>query len=314
MRIVSSIKLALAARMGLILGMLVFGATIITAQGINGGEHPEQIPDSVAYRLWFTRLGHALDDEAKEPGITASTLLQTGLSETDQSVVRGEVISWWKNYLKIVADYHAANVAAGTVTPPVRVAYKQSVVDLTMTTAQSIKTSLSQDGATRFYAFIVSGQEESNPQKPHGTRRKCDECVIGEENPELIPDSVAYRSWFSRVFRALDYAKDLEDPNAPIIDMFSDVDGATLRGIILTWQQQEEELVSSYKAKVEEAYQSGTNFDNAIQHKFAHDQAELALATAKMAKEQLSSDGAASFEAFVQISKGSISMSDEGNI
>jgi hypothetical protein len=133
----------------------------------NGAKNPSAIPDSVAYRLWFTRLGHALDNEANNPGITAVTLLQTGLSETDQSVVRGEIMSWWTNYQKIVADYHA-KVVANAVTPTVYAAYKQSVVDLTMTTAQSIKTSLSQDGATRFYAFIQS--EKQNISMDAGVR------------------------------------------------------------------------------------------------------------------------------------------------
>ena len=78
--------------------------------------------------------------------------------------------------------------------------------------------------------------------------------IKGSEHPELIPDSVAYGSWFGEVGHALD------DETHPVrvqavlgMTRLSEADQATLRGIVVVWHQQEKQLVSAYRAKIEEA-------------------------------------------------------------
>jgi hypothetical protein len=134
----------------------------------------------------------------------------------------------------------------------------------------------------------------------------------GSEHPELIPDSVAYRSWFDQVGHALDDKAKMPGQVQAVLSMthLSEADQAILKRIVLVWHQQEKQLVSTYNAKIEEANRTRDFTAYAIQVKFRHDHADLALATAKIAKESLSSEGARKFEQFMQGHKGAISMNE----
>jgi TPR repeat protein len=143
-------------------------------------------------------------------------------------------------------------------------------------------------------------------------------CVIrapmtnGREHPELIPDSVAYRSWFNQVGHALDDEAKVPGQTKAVLDMthLSDGDQAALKNIIRAWHQQQKQLVSTYNAEIEEANRVHDFRSYAIQVKFRHAQADLALGTAKIAKESLSPEGAKQFEQFIQAQKGAMSMND----
>jgi len=133
--------------------------------------------------------------------------------------------------------------------------------------------------------------------------------IKGSEHPELIPDSVAYRMWFSQVGHALDDEAKMPGQVQAVFSMthLSEADQAALKGIVITWRQQEKQLVSAYNSQIEEANRT-RDFTYAIQVKFKHDHADLALATAKIAQESLSTEGAKTFEQFIQGQKGAISM------
>jgi TPR repeat protein len=143
-------------------------------------------------------------------------------------------------------------------------------------------------------------------------------CVIrtpmirGGEHPELIPDSVVYRSWFNQVGHALDDEAKMPGQVQAVLSMthLSEADQAILKRIVLVWHQQEKQFVSTYNAKIEEANRTRDFTAYAIQVKFRHDHADLALATAKIAKESLSPEGARKFEQFIQDQKGAISMNE----
>jgi hypothetical protein len=90
----------------------------------------------------------------------------------------------------------------------------------------------------------------------------------------------------------------------------SDGDQATLINIIRAWHQQQKQLVSSYNAAVGEANRVRDFRSYAIQVKFRHAQADLALGTAKIAKESLSPEGAKQLEQFIQAHKSAMSMND----
>jgi len=125
--------------------------------------------------------------------------------------------------------------------------------------------------------------------------------IKGSEHPELTPDSVAYRSWFGQAGHALDDETKHPGRVQAVFGMtrLSEADQATLRRIVVVWHQQEKQLVCAYNAKVEEANRT-RDFTYAIQVKFNHDKADLALATAKIAKESLSPEGAKNCEQFIQ--------------
>jgi TPR repeat protein len=127
-----------------------------------------------------------------------------------------------------------------------------------------------------------------------------------------IPDSVAYRMWFSQVGHAFENETKMPGQTKAVLDMthLSDGDQATLEKIILAWHQQQKQLVSTYNAEIEEASRVRDFWSYAIQVKFRHAQADLALGTAKIAKESLSLEGAKQFEQFIQAQKGAISMND----
>jgi hypothetical protein len=129
--------------------------------------------------------------------------------------------------------------------------------------------------------------------------------IDGHKHPELIPDSVAYRTWFNQV------AREAETPGSFQAHLssthLSEADQAKLKAIVLVWLHQEKQLISAYNARVEEADRT-RDFTYPIQVKFRHANADLALATAKIVKAELSSDGAKQFEQLIQGIKSAISM------
>ena len=76
---------------------------------INGREHPELIPDSVAYRMWFSQVGHALDNEAKMPGQVQAVLSMTRLSEADQATLKRIVLTWQQQETPACLDVQRKN-------------------------------------------------------------------------------------------------------------------------------------------------------------------------------------------------------------
>ena len=136
--------------------------------------------------------------------------------------------------------------------------------------------------------------------------------INGHEHPELIPDSVAYRTWFGQVGYAFDNEAKMPGQTKAALDMthLSDGDQATLENIIRAWHQQQKQLVSTYNAEIGEANRVRDFRSYAIQVKFRHAQADSALGTAKIAKESLSPEGAKQFEQFIQAQKGAMSMND----
>jgi hypothetical protein len=111
--------------------------------------------------------------------------------------------------------------------------------------------------------------------------------INGGQHPEPIPDSVAYRTWFDQVGHAFDNEAKMPGQIKAVLDMthLSERDQATLKRIVLAWHQQEKRLVSTYNAEVEEAGRAHDFKSYAIQVKFRHASADLALATAEIARE-----------------------------
>jgi hypothetical protein len=135
--------------------------------------------------------------------------------------------------------------------------------------------------------------------------------IRGSEHPELIPDSVAYASWFREVGYAFDQEEKMPGQVQAVLDMtrLSEADQATLKEIVLTWHHLEKQLISTYNAKIEEANRTRES-TYLMQVQFRHNHADLALGTAKIAQASLSPEGATKFAQFIQAHKGAISMNE----
>lgn len=139
------------------------GVCILRTPMINGGEHPELIPDSVAYRSWFNQVGHALDDESKMPGRVQAVLSMTGLSEADQATLKGIVLAWQQQEKQLVTTYNAKIEEANRTrdfTYPMEVKFRHDHADLALSTGKIAKESLSPEGAKKFEQFI-QGQKRT---------------------------------------------------------------------------------------------------------------------------------------------------------
>lgn len=119
----------------------------------DGKKNPEKIPDSLAYFLYFTHVGHALDNEAKDP-IKVKLLLEgTGLGEVDRSVLRQVIIKHQREQRTFVNKINA-EVATGTATQESIVAFRNAKTKCTMDAVDSLLTQLSPGGAVTFRKFI----------------------------------------------------------------------------------------------------------------------------------------------------------------
>jgi hypothetical protein len=172
-------------------------------------------------------------------------------------------------------------------------------------------------------AYLISGPVRRNEDEEerrllksfeqHYTPPEQGVCVIHTPmiSGELIPDSVAYRIWFSQVGDAFDNEAKMPGQIEAVLSMthLSGAEQTTLKRIVLTWHQREKQLVSAYNAKIEELTRAH-DITYPTRVKFRHGQADLALDTAKIVKESLSPEGAKQFELFIQAQKGAISMND----
>ncbi len=140
--------------------------SMLAGQMVGGRNNPSAVPDSVAYRVWFIRLSHAFDDEAKIPGRVEATMIQTSLNEVDQSVVKGAVLTWKAQFFKLVADWNSTPEEERT--PTKQAAFEQSIFDMTMSTVKTINAGLSEDGLKKFTQFIQN--EKRNISVNTGTR------------------------------------------------------------------------------------------------------------------------------------------------
>jgi hypothetical protein len=135
--------------------------------------------------------------------------------------------------------------------------------------------------------------------------------IKGSEHPELIPDSVAYASWFREVADAFDKEEKMPGQVQAVVGMthLCEADQATLKEIVLTWHHLEKQVISTYNAKIEEANRERES-TYLMQVRFRHAYADLALGTAKIVKASLSPEGATKFAQFIQVHKVAISMNE----
>jgi hypothetical protein len=78
-----------------------------TAPHIDGSQHPELIPDLVAYRLYLVTVGELLEATAADKMRQQSHLNRVGLEDDDAAVLLNTANDFKKQYRALIEDYNA---------------------------------------------------------------------------------------------------------------------------------------------------------------------------------------------------------------
>jgi hypothetical protein len=133
--------------------LLIFSVSVSARGQIDGKENPGKIPDSLAYFMYFSDVGHALDDEAKEPIVVRLLLEGTGLDEVDRSVLKGVIVEHQIEQ-RILMNKINAEIASGTATQDAIAAYRKARTKCTIDAVSSVLTQVSPEGSVAFKKFV----------------------------------------------------------------------------------------------------------------------------------------------------------------
>lgn len=170
-------------RSGTILVGLVFCACISFAQvasspsvhnhqtgptgppAIDGSVHPELIPDSLAYRLYFVALSTPQNPTQAEQDRQHAHVMKTGLAESDQQIFVAILSDFRSKYDALTAQYNesARAASAHNGTTDVHVLLK-SLDDLVQSTRDAIGVRLTSRGAARVHSFVLSEKKNMKVQ------------------------------------------------------------------------------------------------------------------------------------------------------
>jgi hypothetical protein len=152
----------------LLLSMFAFGAwaqsspptyqhNITTPNLIDGAVHPELIPDSVAYRLYFVTVSTGVNPTEAEQTHQRMRIVGTGLKNTDHQTLVSILSGFRAKYDALVDKYNtsAKEAAARNQTTDARPLLKE-IDDLVQSTRDVISVQLSSEGSAKLHAFVVS--------------------------------------------------------------------------------------------------------------------------------------------------------------
>ena len=136
-----------------------------TAAMIDGAKHPELIPDSTAYRLYFVAM--ATDQNASESDRKRQKahMAKTGLSANEQEVLVIALSDFRRQYDELVRQYNEEARRALARNEMADVGRLLRALDgLVEATRSTLRAQLPADSAARFHAFI---QFEKRNMKIH---------------------------------------------------------------------------------------------------------------------------------------------------
>lgn len=126
---------------------------------VDGGVHPELIPDSVAYRLYLVAVSTSQNPTEVDQQSQRAHVMRTGLVETDRQMLTSILSDFRVKYDALVKEYNDS--AKADATSDVHGLLKK-IDDLVQSTRNSISVRLSSQGAAKLHAFVVS--EKKNMQ------------------------------------------------------------------------------------------------------------------------------------------------------
>ena len=127
---------------------------------IDGAVHPELIPDSAAYRLYFLSISTSLNANDAERNRQRARISLVGVNDDDAQALAVVMNDFRMRYEAFVAQYNQAAEAAAThnEAPDIGGLLRQ-LDELVRTTRSALKARLSAQGLTQFDAFVQSEKQ-----------------------------------------------------------------------------------------------------------------------------------------------------------
>ena len=124
---------------------------------IDGSLHPELIPDSLAYRLYFVAVSTRTNPSDAERTRQQTQLNMIGLTASDREALVTVLAVFRIEHDRLVAQYNqsAEEAASRNEVADVRVLLRQ-FDDLVRSARDTLKARLSPEGMTQFDAFVHS--------------------------------------------------------------------------------------------------------------------------------------------------------------
>jgi hypothetical protein len=133
---------------------------------VDGAVHPELIPDSIAYRLYFLAVStgvSASDEDRKQKQLY---LRKASLEEGDLNALTSTLTEFRTKFDSVVAQYNqSATAATARNEAPDIHGFLRQIDGLVQSTRNTLKARLSPQGMTQFDAFVRS---EKTHMKVHG--------------------------------------------------------------------------------------------------------------------------------------------------
>lgn len=132
---------------------------------VDGATHPELIPDSVAYRLYFEVISigaNATDEDRKRQRAFTGVI---GLEAEDVNILIGILNTFRVRHDALVAEYNlSAQAAADRNEVPDTAAFVQRLDELVQSTRSALKAQMSPRGMIQFDAFVRSEKKRMKVQ------------------------------------------------------------------------------------------------------------------------------------------------------
>ncbi|MGH9431863.1 MAG: hypothetical protein ACRD3T_09995 [Terriglobia bacterium] len=122
---------------------------------VNGAEHPEQIPDSVAYRLVFLTMAEPEEPTDAQRARQRAYLEKAGLGEQDRISAVIVLANFKTRYDQLDAQYNESVLAANrTKEPPGLETFLSQQDELVQETRDALKADLRPEAMDRFDAYV----------------------------------------------------------------------------------------------------------------------------------------------------------------
>jgi len=126
-----------------------------TPSQIDGAEHPELIPDTVGYRLFFQVVAESRDADPESKARQESHLKQAGLSKQDIPVAANILADFKAEFDRIVAAYNrTAEESMARGEQPDYPSFKKELDTLVVNTHLRLSAGLSVPAMTNFEAHV----------------------------------------------------------------------------------------------------------------------------------------------------------------
>lgn len=157
--------------------LIVCSSTLMTAQSsspthnhtpsqvIDGAVHPELIPDSTAYRLYFVMVSKPPSPTDEQMRRQSAQLAKVGLTESDKKTATAILAGFYSQYHALLANYNEQATAAWTKGEKIdQTAFLLQRDQLVQSTHDAMMNTLTQGGWARLDGYV---QNEKRKMKIH---------------------------------------------------------------------------------------------------------------------------------------------------